>query len=682
MASVFLRGGRLGGEPSDMNGTLLDLQSLSRMETPWSRTTRLGFPEGSQFWVPINLIHLVPNLIGWVLTRAVEPIRVLNFYVFAGFLLTGLSAYWIARALMMSFWPAVFSGVLVQMLPWFTSKAANHIFYTWYFVPLGAIALSIQMENLSNRSWRNLVPLTLYLLLGFFIDTYLFVIAIYCVLIIISCSPSGRATVLVCARKLNQLGLRLKFAILCTIVGVAFIATLGLINFFSAANNLSVEGGNPARGITSSEEIERWAGSISDYVTPGINHWIFSGATPDPGESDFIHYGGVVPLFFVGILFVKRLRRNIPVQVKCIGAVTLGCILASLRPIDFLGVQISLNSLLKFVMPGIRVFSRFAAVGQALVLILAIYSVITIINAKLVKPRTSAFLLGAAFVILAVDLSPRFAAPTYTNLSYYSSFQQKLFASNSEKGLLIPDGKLEAIDLSLETAPDSLDWPIANDLRGRWRSPIYLRAGLGSHELAAYLHSREINYVIARTDSSARPVLRGFLQDSVRANIVLQPDDFKTLSRQKGMDGQEIVLLEVRDTGYAQSCQGCRLAQLLFSPILDTLGASQGGLIDGVLWSQGQVLEFHSELIEDPRPDIQTFARIELVNFDQSVEVVLETSTGRRIEPVSRTGNSSIFEIDLLTFDSQFFRASQACSEPVAGPYCWGIGQFVVFTRQ
>jgi hypothetical protein len=196
------------------------------------------------------------------------------------------------------------------------------------------------------------------------------------------------------------------------------------------------------------------------------------------------------------------------------------------------------------------------------------------------------------------------------------------------------------------------------------------------------LLSRDINRVIARTDNFSRPVLRGFLQDSVRTELVLDPNFFKPLVRQTGMDGQEVVLLEVVNSGIEQTCEKCHLAQLLFSPQLDSLGASAGQLIDGILWSQGDLLEFHSELIDGAQSDVLTRVRIEVVTLDPEIVVTLETSSGQTIDSVVEEDMRKVFDFDLPTNESYFFRASGPCRVTTAtsGSYCWGIGKFVVVT--
>lgn len=681
MWGAIVEGGRVGSGPSDMNGTLFILQSLRLMDTPWAKTVRLGFPEGISFWDPVNIIHAIPNLSGWVLTRFFEPILVLNFFIIVGWSLTGLSAFWIARLLKIEVLPAICAGLLVQMLPWFTVKVPNHIYYVWYFLPLSSIALALSLKFSDEGKLIGFGTLSSCLAFTFFTDTYLFVISVFSVGIVTVCMPATRNKIRYSMRKLHRISDKFRLLLIGTSVAMIGAVITWLTSFFRKFNEVNVANGNPARGVTALEEIVKWSGSITDFVTPASDHWIFSGEVHQAGKSDFVTYGGIVPVLLVVFLPILSLRKFKSREVACLFLISLGCILASLRPINLLGLQVSLNSVMRYLLPGIRAFARFAPVGQALIVILAVYSA-THITSRFFPRKFSIAVLGCLLLGIGVDLSPNLNAPTYLNLAHYEEFQQELEGSGSTRGLLIPDGKLEAIDLSMETAPDSIDWPIMNDFQGKWRPPVLLRAGLGSAELAAYLLSHDIDRVIARTDNLSRPVIRGFLQDSVRTELVLDPNYFKPLVRQMGMDGQEVILLEVVNSGVEQSCEKCLLAQLLFTPQLDSLGASAGQLIDGILWAQGDLLEFHSELIDDAELDVLTRVRIEVVTLDPEVDVILETSSGQVIDSVVEEGMRKVFDFGLPTNEAYFFRASGPCGVTTAtsGSYCWGIGEFVVVT--
>ena len=681
MWRAIAEGSRIGSGPSDMNGTLIIFQSLRLMDTPWAPTARLSFPNGSEFWEPVNVIHGAPMLMGWVLTRVLEPIQVLNIFIFVGWTLSGLSAYWIARILKMQVLPAVCAGILVQMLPWFAVKVPNHIFYVWYFLPLSAIALALSLRISSEGKLVGFGALAFCLAFTFFTDTYLFVISVFGVGVVVLYMPTARGTLVAVMRKLSRTSISQRLLIVGALVLLAGVGFSWFGGFLNEFNQVAIASGNPARGVTGFEELIKWSGSIKDFVTPGSDHWLFSGEFHQPGESDFVTYGGIFPVVLVAFLFGINHQRSRSKEVACLFLVALGCMLAALRPFNMFGVQVSVNSIMRYVLPGIRVFARFAVVSQALLVILAVYSA-TLISSKFSSRKYSVPLLGCLLIGIGADLSPHLNAPTYSNLAHYEQIQQELEDSGSTGGLLIPDGKLEAIDLSMETAPDSIDWPIVNDFQGKWRPPVLLRAGLGSLELSAYLLSRDINRVIARTDSLSRPVIRGFLQDSVRTDLVLDAKYFKPLMRQMGMDGQEVVLLEVIDSGTEQTCEKCQLAQLLFSPQLDSLGAAAGQLIDGILWSQGSLLEFHSELIDNTDTNVLTRARIEIVTLDPNVVVTLETSTGEIIKSTIEGDNGKVFDFVLPTNSSYRFRASGPCGVTTAtsGPYCWGIGEFVVVT--
>jgi hypothetical protein len=160
----------------DTSGTVAIAQSIERMRYPWSMNVMANAPFGEDFWSLSRMVQAVQWLVLWILTRFGSAILAVNLLICIGWVLSGIAAFALSKYLKYSTIAAVFSGLLVQMLPWVREKAMTHVSYVYLCVPIFAILLLFQFKDIPKK--ENFIKLFSFFCLTAFFDLYWFYINI------------------------------------------------------------------------------------------------------------------------------------------------------------------------------------------------------------------------------------------------------------------------------------------------------------------------------------------------------------------------------------------------------------------------------------------------------------------------------------------------------------------------
>lgn len=547
---------RMGDTNSDLDHAIFEIVGLKTMRFPWSQNLGLGFPTGENFWaVPSHVTQALQWMSMWTLARVFDPVLVATLWIVIGFVTTGLVVYAISRELGVSRFLSVCSGTVVQMLPWMTIKGFHHTSFVFLAVPLGVVLLLVKMRS-QHKFW----PLPIcgaYLILIAFFDPYWFVFSGIILVVGLTLSFTDLRQILgTTGRRTIHVSLGL-FGLVIGLVGLLLSWGLRSINAGSSTRPSNV------RGVFESEEIKKWTGVISDFVTPDSFHVLGNRNLYTPGESDHIFYGGIsiFALTVIAAILVMRKVRHRNIRLVLVLSLIAGIL--SVHTISLGPVSIpSPVYLVSRLTPGIRVYARFSPIAQAIWVVLAFWMIQQIASRLGILKR--AFFIAALLGLIVVDLGPYSPRSIYRAYEPYAAMRSALKSENPS-GVLIPDGTLVPFELSMETLPAAVDSRLFNTYSSIWKVRLYSHAYTSS-ELAAYLRASRISHVLALLDESGSPIVVGEVQDATRFSTILESIDFEDTEARVDTNTGKIALLRVRKNGPLLQCAGCLLAQWLINP--------------------------------------------------------------------------------------------------------------------
>lgn len=684
MRDVFFtsRSTRLGEIVSDMNGTLFEIQSYRYRQFPWSTTLRSSFPIGDSFWEVNRIVHGLIWTISWCLVQIFSPMFTLNLLVLGGWVISGFGVYCLSKKIGVSEGWSLIAGVLTQMLPWYQLKATDHLFYMYIGVPLLVILASLNFRD--EPTITKLALILSGIITLFFIDTYLLVFSLFGILVV-GLEMIITRQVPFCSIVRNRRNKFIRFIYswkgLVTVFPTCAVFLI-VQKMFQEFNNELERYGSKSRAITPINELVKWTGVPSDLVTPLNGHWIAGRRFIDLGNTDIVTYGTLVaPALVLAAICVGVLRKEEKVQwlLFCMSIIF---VLLALKPVIIFGLPVSLSAVARLFTPGIRVYARAAIIGQVLIVVLAIWFADKLLRqvAIIYKRLFLSFLVVVFFVI---DLSPMLKPATVDFYERYSQFEQIIRDSGASGGLLLPSGRLEPLELSVDGAFDSIDIPIHNDRRRDWEASTYLYASLGPSHLAKYLLRNSVDFVVART-SHGLPVIRGYIQDAVRFTTFLDEPSFTELATTVTSQGDQVALLRVNHSESFDNCRECSLAQFITVPQLDHLGASGGGLIDDVFWSPSQEVQLIAEGLIYPDSNKEITVVLQLIALDPNATFVVRDNTGAENSEKLSSGTSRFIRVTTFPGDPIKIGLESGCDsvQVVNGRYCWGFGAFLAYQQR
>ena len=281
-------------------------------------------------------------------------------------------------------------------------------------------------------------------------------------------------------------------------------------------------------------------------------------------------------------------------------------------------------------------YVRFSAIAQALLCILAVWFVENLVKNSRSRHR---FILSAIVLMVALlDLGPFTDRPVVAEYDKFSEMREFL-NDESVGGVLIPDGSLVPMELSMQILPGAIDAPLVNTYSNFWMTQVYPHA-YESRELAAYLTSRKVTHIVAVVDDDGTPFIAGSIQDAIRFVTDLDPAWFiRRGSLVKLSTGQSVGLYEIQDVIRPSSCGGCSLGQVKFSPppFVES-GFDYVRWVTDIRWFASPTSIVEPEII----PDLSS-APVEKFQVDFAVQIYPGAGDSR----VTLSSSSESFESEL-----------------------------------
>jgi hypothetical protein len=564
----------------DTSGTVAIVQALDRMQFPWSVNVMANAPIGESFWGLSRMVQSIQWLVLWSLTRFCSAILAVNLFIFIGWVLTGVSIFVLSRYLKLSILSATICGVLVQMLPWVREKAMTHVAYVYLCVPIFAILLLFKVQSTPNRV--NFSKLFGYLVLTAFFDLYWFYINIVITFVFLLFSSK----LLISA--FSKLSSVKKITCLATIPSLV-LAMIQLYQYLLDRTSSSVSSNRPF-SVASNSFIDIYNGSLLRYINPTTGHLLVEKGLINPPKfsEDFVIYGGAVTvcLAFCAIAF----RSMIPLfdrrKLFLVFAVAATCALLTV-PTQLttpFGVFPGPAHFLKFLTPGMRVFSRFGLVTEILICVMAGFA-IDLVRKIRVIPAIKYSAVGILLVTSVLDLNP--VSRRFVNSGYEGYSEVRKVLQMSAKPVLVE----LAPDLDKwYFSPNYADAPRLMTANNRlWDKGLMRNAELGDIAFATYLASRQVSHVLVPVNADGSYSYRRKWGVRPSVDLTFPRDLFREVARVEG--NFPAALLEVKASGVDAMCLDCPDVMLNWNGVRQGF-YSQNSNDDGRFYEDGMDLSW------------------------------------------------------------------------------------------
>lgn len=667
----------LGAVGNDINLSIREAQALERMKFPWSRTSFFEFPSPKVFWRIEHLVDVPQKAFYWLFTRFVDPILTVNLYMTLGMILTGYLAYKVCRTLQISHALAVGAGVCVEALPalrqlMLTGAAAN--FNAVFPLLMLNVVLKPTSFEYPYRIFRKIIAvLSGALLASFYQFTYTSLLFTIWLIANLSNLTSGFF------RKSRRFQISTAICFVLLVPAVYGISNLVL-------NQTVSESGKPY-GIYSLDEVNKDFYTLRGFVQPDKFHLLFP-ASQWEVEGYSQQYGGLIFSLIAafGIYLALRNRQN--KQFRLLVASTCIFIFVSLGQFRIGPTEVpAAREFLRFVMIGNR---RYAIAGYiAQVFTVAVFAYVAQYTLGKIRRQAARSVFGVVAISLAlVDINPISRRIFYDYAIQYSEVRTVL-RSNPNSGIYISPQTEREKDYYVFDYPTFRDDPAA-----------FAYAAQGPRQLAEFMKTNGVDYVLALVDENGESFIKGYIQNSVRFSMILPPSLFvpsaKDISLQNiGDDGMierswKVRLLKVAEVGSAPNLKSVRLAQFVATPILEVVNPEIDRSEVKTEWATAKTVELQtealpSEVIYENPPNVElelTLLAPPDANYPHSITV--ENSLGKSLvslgrDPVVVRISSKLYDNVRLTSESDCSISNNPNLGALSGrPICFGISELVV----
>jgi hypothetical protein len=650
-------------------------------------------------WVDRGLVRVeaiqsfVQYFFGWLVTPIFGAVGALNLYLMIGMASSGLVAYVLSRRLGASTLIAIFAGLTVQSLPWIRQNILFGTACVFISVPLGLVVLLARL-TMRSLTVKNLIGIAMFVgFLGLFYS-YWFFFGLFILAIWIASSVSELRIVL------KSINARQRFQ--GSIIFVSLFATGVAVFRILLMRTQAIETGEPY-GVYSVDQVLTNVNTLRGLVTPDAFH-LLRPTKPWTEAGDDQNYLGVFVAFFGLLRLIRLVRSRSLVTERRIALVAVACFLLAMGRINIAGFEIpSLRELMRFVMPGIRQFSRAGLIAQALLVVLA-WKEIGELAKSIRRPKLRIMGVLAIGVALLLDLnltSRRFVYEPPIRYREVNSFLQ--------------DSKNSLLFISQNSEPD-YGFFETSLVSQQGRLTLYANLDPGSSDVLAGFLSTNVTHVLANVDDGGRSHLNAFIQDAVRFKLDLPPNKFRPLGDEVRVQEREdfggpiirdhlvrLVQVESTDTvtprfpSAKTSCFECRrLAQFVADPPLEVVNPAANRSFVDTDWSISNRLKLRAEPLPDHRSTWSQeshFMRLQLVSPEVAgttfVKIQVKDRSGLREFQVSPTPTWVTVEFD--QHDSAHIESSSEClivssdngkwGALEGRPVCFGIKDFVVFSQ-
>ena len=665
---------RLGHQPSDYNLIIREVQTWKRLAWPWSTSSLDSFPVFQSIWRFEDLQRLQFRSYAWLAARFLDAGFIVNFYVFLGMTATGLCIYLLVREFEINHSLAVLGGVTGQMMPWLRQNILYAPAGSWNTVgPLLIVLLLIRFRK--KPTIGSAITILGGLLFCATLSGYAFFFSIF-------------ITLFVSLFELHHIyhwfqTIDPRRKVLNLVSGSLIIVSIVVLLSY-LLNHTRSEFGTPF-GVYDKQTVLNNAGTLKGFITPDHFHLILPRKDNYRIDGDDQNYAGIilVVLAFLGLIQIWRLKSLGQFKVLIISA--LGFLLLTLGRFHVGPVDIpSLREYARFIMPGVRQFTKAGLIFEHLLIVFAIIFISATLE-KIPSKKLRITALVFAFLLITLDLNPSSRRVIWDYSNRFGEVRQ-ILNQNPEKGLFVPNGVATFPTIGLQGLADVFNAPLYNDL-----IRVYPYAARGSAELAKYLASQEVEFVFARLEKNTKkPYMTGFIQDAAHFTTYLNEPDFSPVS--------QVVVLENRDdTGKVLETWSGRLlrvndipqsivrsdekllAKFVSSPILEVRDASQNRFWNDVYWSVAKQITLTPETLQET-----TITSSEKISFRFHLRLVspseIESTgslsylveVGSVVNRFEVTDNSEMIQIDVPKGRSAVIKSLANCEITSSENEFWG----------
>jgi len=505
-----------------------------------------NWPQGEPFWNIWSFSQSIQWLVLWIATRVMSPILAVNWYIWLGWCGTGLIVFLIARHFGSSEFGAVCAALFAQMLPWYREQVMTHISYVWLCVPLGIVLLTLRA--LVKINFNSVTKIAVGLSLVSLFDLYFFYFSIFILIILmLSDIPSvlGWFSILHIRMRTFFLGF---LALLIAISAIAFRYLSSIVNNPGSAKSKLI--------VSDASFVDQFGGTLLRYVRPSSDHLLFPSTVVHglAAVEDVVAYAGlsIIVLAVIAIKTNRSLRkrgfhrsRNLLIPlILFFGALGLP------TKITVLGWTFpTIVNLVRFVTPGIRVYSRGGLIAELLMCVLAGLT-ISDFNRSRMKTLTKIFVSFSIVSICVIDLNP--FGRRFVNSDYASYESIRDYLSEFDTPVVLPlDSDLDPSKFPFYyfAAPT-----VVSSNTHLLEEEISLHETLGDEDFAAYLGHLGVTHIVVATRSESDYRFRRKWGELASVNLPLSEPWFREVARSDPDEGAVLIEVSNAKRDYCRLC--------------------------------------------------------------------------------------------------------------------------------
>jgi hypothetical protein len=537
---------------SDINGAYASARYLDQMTFPWSRNMLLNGSKGEWFWNLPQVSQAFNNLLVWLFTRFLPAFPSVGAFIIVGWAFTGIMVYLLILRVGASTHAALVGALACQMLPWMRERVLAHTSYVWLGIPL--LAIYITLKYLDEVKVKNFIYVLIVLIVNAFFDIYWFWFTFWTVVLLC----------LLDLRRLKKDFEKCKTLFKSAIIGIPIIIIIFGITAYQAMNRIMSESNSSIRPleIASRAAVDEYNGSVLRLLRPDYSHMIFPRLTGAIAPHDDINYVGasVFLLAIVGYVYgFIRSNRNI----TYLFVITIFLLLLSVPTnIKIWSFDIpTLVDAVRYVMPGVRRFTRATMISEALFCVSAGYGLSQLFRRFQFRSRTELILLTFLLMVLIIDLNPSSKRYINRDISNWRAVNAVLQESTNSV-VYAPSPQLNKGYFPVHY----MDASLAGDRADRfWESEYFLHAARGESDFASFLNSKGVTHLLVPLQhfQNGSLVYRWGSMSTIDINL----HDERFIYRAEAKGERPVVLLEVNPNSSDMWCNSCSAYKMQWSHV-------------------------------------------------------------------------------------------------------------------
>ncbi len=535
----------------DTSGTVAIAQMLQKMPYPWSTNFMQNAPLGESFWSPPMLTQSVHWLFFWLETRIMSPLLAVNIFIWIGWVLSGVAGYKLARYLKMSMFSALFVGLLIEVLPWVREKAMTHVAYVYLCIPLFTVLLTLKV--LDSRSRRSAFQLAVFVCALTMFDLYWFFMCVILVLVIAIVHYKLTISYLVGLTRRTK-----------RVVATGSLMTIFCVRWvYDTLVSATLLETSSMRGLSVADNsfIDLYNGSLLRFIRPSMGHFsIALGWLKSPTFSeDYVAYGGITVLVLASCSLLFAKRASFSRYPHFVGLYVVALILALFTlptTLDTpLGEFAGPVSYLKYVTPGMRVYSRFGLISEAILCVVAGFVIDWIMRLDLRIVFRTILVFGIALLCL-IDMSPLSRRKITSDFKEYAEIREALSTDqHAVVYVLVPDLDEYYFPNHYVDAPRKFT-PLDRD----WNQGFDLQASRGEKYFASFLRSKGVTHVLVPAIGDPFGGFHKKWGTFGSIDLTFDPADFTEVASANGLHSAKLFKIEPGSSGdFCNRCLPYRL---------------------------------------------------------------------------------------------------------------------------